>query len=318
MLPCAGLSSTRVWSPRQTSDTCGHKLSFMFDNDIVLCPSQFYQTTLEDRYLCLQLVSNKTLFYYQSSRLWTGKKRPQVTFATRSRRTASSTRLLWTVSVLDCVLLDGREVKRAIVYSDTTPTCWYLGITHSLGLQIHFDINEKANMKILLGMLNCPYVNVLEAYCVWLWAIDMLLFTRSWLWYLSWIYLYMSTVLAGGASGFIGSALRSSLTRKGHEVIAVSRRPAPGAVTWVRQDGMTAKQSAVQELPVCPIQWIWIFTARTQWERLVYHCVMVLSIWQENLLWAQIWEGETTWYSLINLYTAMIRSHEALVFHVLN
>lgn len=42
----------------------------------------------------------------------------------------------------------------------------------------------------------------------------------------------MGTILIGGGSGFVGSALTRHLQRKGYNVVVVSRKPGPWRITW--------------------------------------------------------------------------------------
>ncbi|XP_077983027.1 epimerase family protein SDR39U1-like [Glandiceps talaboti] len=49
-------------------------------------------------------------------------------------------------------------------------------------------------------------------------------------------------VLIGGGSGFIGSAIRKLLQRKGHDVVCISRTPGQGKLTWteLEKNGLPA------------------------------------------------------------------------------
>nr|XP_045598811.1 epimerase family protein SDR39U1-like [Procambarus clarkii]XP_045598812.1 epimerase family protein SDR39U1-like [Procambarus clarkii] len=43
---------------------------------------------------------------------------------------------------------------------------------------------------------------------------------------------HLSTVVIGGGTGFIGTALGRSLRRRGYDVLTVSRKPGPYSITW--------------------------------------------------------------------------------------
>jgi len=55
-------------------------------------------------------------------------------------------------------------------------------------------------------------------------------------------------VVIGGASGLVGRALADSLRGDGHEVVAVSRHPRPGAVSWDTAGSAVAGAGAVVNL----------------------------------------------------------------------
>lgn len=57
-------------------------------------------------------------------------------------------------------------------------------------------------------------------------------------------------VLVGGGTGFVGKHLKSLLTSKGHDVINISRKAAPGVITWdeLEKNGFPENTEAVVNL----------------------------------------------------------------------